>query len=303
MLSLLLLVHQVGIGVVDSMEAANAALTLQTQSYAVNRFFQGSCCAPSPADDLTLDVTVTDEVEPEEPEQKTAPPKGHLLRICVHHGLDLPRHETQLEVVANQGLKTEQRWRSSSCAACFSPTWDFNVELPILLHKPPTLKVEVLSLGFLAAERLGSVDVDLSHLVLDEISQKLRLEMASLSNVDAEVVLVWQCTLKGKGNSTSAVSPSLSRVAELGIASMQQRLYHVFLDLKSLHFRKGLETFGFGFDDLITIFPQIALAIGILTSSIGARVHRFCGFVLGGLSGRVWIFEERAKFSRLFSPP
>jgi len=84
------------------MEAANAALTLQTESYAVNRFFQGSCCAPSPADDLTLDVTVTDEVEPEEPEQKTAPPKGHLLRICVHHGLDLPRHETQLEVVKSR---------------------------------------------------------------------------------------------------------------------------------------------------------------------------------------------------------
>ena len=31
--------------------------------------------------------------------------------------------------------------------------------------------------------------------------------------------------------------------------------------------------------------PQIALAI--LTSSIGVRVRRFCGFVLGGLLGRV----------------
>ena len=33
--------------------------------------------------------------------------------------------------------------------------------------------------------------------------------------------------------------------------------------------------------------PQIALAIGVLTSSIGVRVRRFCGFVLGGLSGKV----------------
>ena len=34
-------------------------------------------------------------------------------------------------------------------------------------------------------------------------------------------------------------------------------------------------------------FPQIALAIGVLTSSLGVRVRRFFGFVLGGLSGRV----------------
>ena len=30
------------------------------------------------------------------------------------------------------------------------------------------------------------------------------------------------------------------------------------------------------------IFPQIALAIGVLTSSIGMRVRRFCGFFSGG---------------------
>ena len=30
------------------------------------------------------------------------------------------------------------------------------------------------------------------------------------------------------------------------------------------------------------IFPQIALAIGVLTSSWGVRVRRLCGFVAGG---------------------
>ena len=36
------------------------------------------------------------------------------------------------------------------------------------------------------------------------------------------------------------------------------------------------------------MYFQIALAIGVLTSSIGVRVCRFCGFVLGeGLLGRV----------------
>ena len=35
------------------------------------------------------------------------------------------------------------------------------------------------------------------------------------------------------------------------------------------------------------LFPQIALAIRVLTSSIGVKVPRFFGFVLGGLSGRV----------------
>ena len=33
------------------------------------------------------------------------------------------------------------------------------------------------------------------------------------------------------------------------------------------------------------VIPQIALAKGVLTSSIGVRVRRFCGFVSGGLSG------------------
>ena len=31
-----------------------------------------------------------------------------------------------------------------------------------------------------------------------------------------------------------------------------------------------------------SVFPQIALAIGVLTSSWGVRVRRFCGFVAGG---------------------
>ena len=30
------------------------------------------------------------------------------------------------------------------------------------------------------------------------------------------------------------------------------------------------------------VFPQIALAIGVLTSSWGVRVRRLCGFVVGG---------------------
>ena len=38
---------------------------------------------------------------------------------------------------------------------------------------------------------------------------------------------------------------------------------------------------------MFLFIPQIALAIGVLTSSIGVRVRRFWGFVLGGLSGRV----------------
>ena len=43
-----------------------------------------------------------------------------------------------------------------------------------------------------------------------------------------------------------------------------------------------------------TVFPQIALAIGVLTSSWGLRVRRFCGFVAGGavtqgvVGGVVW---------------
>ena len=37
----------------------------------------------------------------------------------------------------------------------------------------------------------------------------------------------------------------------------------------------------------MVVFPQIALAIRVLTLSIGVRVRRFVGFVLGGLSGRV----------------
>ena len=41
-------------------------------------------------------------------------------------------------------------------------------------------------------------------------------------------------------------------------------------------------------DSWFSVFiPQIALAIRVLTSSIGVRVRGFFGFVLGGLSGRV----------------
>ena len=35
------------------------------------------------------------------------------------------------------------------------------------------------------------------------------------------------------------------------------------------------------------LFPKIALTIGVLTSSCGVRVRRFCGFVGGGLSHKV----------------
>ena len=34
------------------------------------------------------------------------------------------------------------------------------------------------------------------------------------------------------------------------------------------------------------LFPQIALAIGVLTSRIGVRVRRFCGLVFWGAVGQ-----------------
>ena len=42
-------------------------------------------------------------------------------------------------------------------------------------------------------------------------------------------------------------------------------------------------------DDCIAGIPYVPRdsVIGVLSSSAGVRVRRFCGFVLGGLSGRV----------------
>jgi len=40
------------------------------------------------------------------------------------------------------------------------------------------------------------------------------------------------------------------------------------------------------------IFPQIALAIGVLTSSWGVRVRRLCGFVTGGVTQGVTMSLE-----------
>ena len=46
------------------------------------------------------------------------------------------------------------------------------------------------------------------------------------------------------------------------------------------------------------LFPKIALAIGVLTSSWGVRVRRFCGFVAGGavtqgvVGGVVWCVDN-----------
>ena len=43
----------------------------------------------------------------------------------------------------------------------------------------------------------------------------------------------------------------------------------------------------FLFIQILAFVPQIALALQVLTSSIGVSVYRFFGFVLGGRSGRV----------------
>ena len=45
----------------------------------------------------------------------------------------------------------------------------------------------------------------------------------------------------------------------------------------------------YNFNYIRIFIPQIALALGVLTSSWGVRVRRFCGFVAGGggLSHRV----------------
>ena len=66
-------------------------------------------------------------------------------------------------------------------------------------------------------------------------------------------------------------------------------------------FSKDVTSFGVKLSALNNFFVgflihQIALAIRVLTSSIGVRVRRFFGFVLGGLSGRVRL-RGRLMFS------
>ena len=60
---------------------------------------------------------------------------------------------------------------------------------------------------------------------------------------------------------------------------------HVFFPLKPFLILVFIP-FCFGRNFSRFVVPQIALAIGVLTSSIGVRVRRFFGFVLAGAVGQ-----------------
>ena len=51
------------------------------------------------------------------------------------------------QVICNRGLRREQRFSSRPVAAATSPTWDFTLELPLIVEELPTIHIRIMKSG------------------------------------------------------------------------------------------------------------------------------------------------------------
>lgn len=167
-----------------------------------------------------------------------------LLRLCVHHGEEMPLDKTCLQVVVEpHSEKTMKSFSSRVASYSKSPVWDFIVEheLEVRAGKRPTIEIKVLSPRLIGPRELGSAfllpnvrggQVHRQELPFKE-SPSLFPTWKSASN-NAKLMVAWQLC------DPNAFKPDLSRVAEMTAMAMTKRSFSMQVIVKQISLFRGI---------------------------------------------------------------
>ncbi|CAJ1447832.1 unnamed protein product [Effrenium voratum] len=171
------------------------------------------------------------EVEEEE-EDTTA--TGRFLRLCVHHGKNLPKVACFAEVVFDTGKASEVRERSAPVGACFCPTWDLQVEHS-LRRKLPSVEVLIKTSGCIPRQVAHGWLVPVEN---GSEVQVVELELGTSTGFCEEevqkVVVAYQLVNSGD------LRLDLARAADLGTAGVQQSKFRLQALVRGVQFKHSL---------------------------------------------------------------
>jgi len=176
--------------------------------------------------------TAAEEEDEEGPEGK---PEQRLLRLCVHHGKNMPKEPTFLEVAVDGGHAAQEMVVSPEAPASFFPTWDFFIEKEVSPMDPPSVEVKVMQAG-LFPSMVGStiINLEVTHTKRMEVKLKPPAGFGFCVPPERSVVVAWQLGPLGM------TKKDLGRVADMGSQAMDRKVFHSTTQLKTLWLRSGV---------------------------------------------------------------
>lgn len=166
-----------------------------------------------------------------------------MLRICVHHGEELPLEKTYLQIVVQASPSDEiKTFNSRAASPSHNPVWDFLVEqeLEVRANRVPSIEIKVLSWQLIGPRELGSAFLMASihggHVHRQELTLKAADSfLPSFSTpLTSKLMVAWQLC------NPSAFRPDLSRVAEMSSMALTKRIFRMQMDLRRLEVLKGV---------------------------------------------------------------
>lgn len=165
-----------------------------------------------------------------------------VLRLCIHHGEDLPLDKSYLEVVIHESSSEIKTLRSLAASSSSNPVWDFLVEekVEVRANRVPNILIKVLSWQLIGPREIGSAFL-MASVHGDQVHrQELTLKPAesflpSLTKPRASKLMVaWQLC------DESAFKPDLSRVAEMSSLALSKRFFRIEVAVKRIQLSKAL---------------------------------------------------------------
>ncbi|CAJ1420881.1 unnamed protein product [Effrenium voratum] len=184
---------------------------------------------------LSMSRTLDDD------EQNLARTTKKLLRLCVHHGEDMPAESTFIQVVVEPNLEAEKMFTGQVASASRFPIWDFTVEHECRVRKsrPPAVELKVMSPRLMGPRHLGSALLHVSVL-RDEGVQREDLIVKSTPSAwgwaqdkRSKISVAWQLC------DPDAFKPQLSLVAEMSALAMERRRFFTQVEAISLNMYPG----------------------------------------------------------------
>ena len=166
-----------------------------------------------------------------------------MLRICVHHGEELPLERTYLQVVVQASPSDEiKTFNSRAASSSNNPVWDFLVEqeIEVRANRVPSIEIRVLSWQLVGPRELGSAFLMASihggHVHRQELTLKAADSfLPSFSTpLTSKIMVAWQLC------NPSAFRPDLSRVAEMSSMALTKRIFRMQMDVRRLELLKGV---------------------------------------------------------------
>ncbi|CAE7242387.1 unnamed protein product [Symbiodinium sp. CCMP2592] len=170
------------------------------------------------------------EVSPDQdvkvPEIAAGKPEQQLLRLCIHHGKNMPKEPLHVEVVIDDGQPSELLLESEPAPASYFPTWNYLLEQDVSALQPPTVRLRVMRRG-LFGRPLGTAHSTLRHADVMRMEVSLEAEAGAFDGFSPDADSAPRLVLAYQLGKPDMLKKDLEKVAEMRSQALERKVFHV----------------------------------------------------------------------------